>query len=64
MRTIDLPIDRQGAACVLCDALGERVTARLLDREGGPVCHAHFAQLLNFEARLRLHAREEAGAAA
>lgn len=59
MRLIDLPPSFEGENCVLCAALGELTTARLLDRDGCPVCYPHFAQLLNFEAILRNHAREE-----
>lgn len=59
MRRIDLPIEAQGTLCVLCEASGEHVTARLLDREGAPVCYPHFAFLLRLEAVLRVAAREE-----
>lgn len=57
MRCIDLPKGLRGSNCVICKAFGENVRARLQDREGGPVCYVHFAQLLNFEARLRAERR-------
>lgn len=53
MPRIDLPAEDVGTSCVIHLAMGEHVTARLLDKCNGPVCYECFAELLNLEAKLR-----------
>lgn len=60
LRTIDLPAELVSADCLICEAMGQRVTARFLDREGGPVCEECFGLLLRMEAMLRMADRAEA----
>jgi len=53
MRLIDLPPDLEGSLCIIHEAMGEKVTARLVDREGAGVCYQCFAERLNLEVKLR-----------
>ncbi len=53
MPRIDLPPELYGSDCIICEAMGRRVTARLIDSIGGPVCYDHFAIALNLDARER-----------
>lgn len=59
LRRIDLAPEQIGSLCLICDTLGKKVTARLVDREQGPVCYACFSELLNLEARLAFATYEE-----
>lgn len=52
LRLIDLPEDMVGSDCVICEAMGARVTARFLDREGAAVCEVCFSELLRLEVLL------------
>ena len=52
LRLIDLAPDQEGAFCLICAAMGHKITARLVDRENGPVCISCFSELLNLEAKL------------
>jgi hypothetical protein len=53
MTTIDLKPEHEGCTCLLCDVVGERHVAQLLDRELGPLCHECFALSLRAAVELR-----------
>jgi len=49
---IDLPVQLQESDCIVHGAMGQRVTARFVDREGGGVCEECFVEGINLEAKL------------
>lgn len=51
---VDSSAELLSADCLICAVAGERVTARFLDREGGPVCACCKASLVRIEVQLRL----------